>query len=95
MLRFFFISFSLSIIDFFNVFSYNKVITFFQSHNFVYLIFNFDIYSLVIKLAILVNKAVELVKTTPILGFNNEIVEVPIADPDPTNILVTINKIFF
>ena len=48
-----------------------------------------------IKIAILVNKAVELVKTIPILGFNNDIVEVPIADPDPTNSSVIINNTFF
>ena len=52
-------------------------------------------YSLVIKIAILVNKAVEEVNTIPILGFNNDIVEVPIADPDPTNISVIINNTFF
>ena len=94
LLGFFFIIF-LSIIDSFNVFSYNKVITLIQSRNFVYLIFKFDIHSLVIKIAILVNKAVELVKTIPMLGFNNDIVEVPIADPDPTNISVAFNITFF
>ena len=48
-----------------------------------------------IKIAILVNKAVELVKTIPILGINNDNVEVSIADPDPTNISVIINNTFF
>ena len=40
-------------------------------------------------------KLVEPVKTTPILGFINDIVEVLFADPDPTKISVTINRIFF
>ena len=76
-------------------FHIKKVITLIQSRNFVYLIFNFDIYSLVIKIAILVNKAVEEVNTILILGFDNDIVEVPIADPDPTNNSVIINNTFF
>ena len=42
-----------------------------------------------------VNKAVEEVNTIPMLGFINDIVEVPIADPEPTIISVIINKIFF
>ena len=92
LLRFFFIYFFIN--HTFNVFSYNKLITLIQSRNFVYLIFSFDIYSLVIKIAILVNKAVELIKTIPILGFTNDIVEVPIADPDPINVSVIINNTF-
>ena len=48
-----------------------------------------------IKIARDVNKAVEEVNTIPMLGFNKDIVEVPIADPEPTNISVIINKIFF
>ena len=48
-----------------------------------------------IKIAIDDRTAVELVKTIPILGFNNDIVEVPIADPDPTNISVILNNTFF
>ena len=47
-----------------------------------------------INIAIDVRRAVELVSATLMLGFNNDIVEVPIADPDPTNISVIINKIF-
>ena len=48
-----------------------------------------------IKIAIDVNKAVEEVNTIPMLGFISDIVEVPIADPDPINISVIINNIFF
>ena len=73
----------------------SNLFTLIQSCNLVYRIFNFDKYSFVINIAILVNKAVELVKTIPILGFTNDIVEVPIADPDPTNISVIINNSFF
>ena len=51
--------------------------------------------SLVIKIAILVNKAVEEVKTIPMLGLINDIVEVLIADPDPTKLSVIINYTFF
>ena len=46
------------------------------------------------KIAGDVNKAVEEVNTIPTLGFIKDIVEVPIADPDPTIISVIIN-IFF
>ena len=38
---------------------------------------------------------VELVNTLPMLGFINDIVEVPIADPDPIKISVIINNTFF
>ena len=48
-----------------------------------------------IKIAILVNKAVEEVNTIPMLGLINGIVEVLVADPDPAKISVTINNIFF
>ena len=78
-----------------NVFSYNKVITSIQSRSFVYLIFNFDIYSFVIKIARDVSKAEEEVNTTPMLGFNYDIVEVPIADPDPIKISVKFSRNFF
>ena len=52
-------------------------------------------YSLVIKIAILVNKAVEEVNTIPMLGLNNGIVEVVIADPDPNETSVINNNTFF
>ena len=48
-----------------------------------------------IKRAILVNKAVEEVNTKPMPGFIKDIVDVEIADPDPINISVIINNIFF
>ena len=52
-------------------------------------------YSLVIKTAMDVRRAVELVKNLPILGFINDIVEVSIADPDPIKNSVIINNTFF
>ena len=52
-------------------------------------------YSFVIIIAIEVNKAEELVYTIPMLGFISDIVEVPIAKPDPINIYVIINNTFF
>ena len=63
---FFFINF-FSNIDSFKVFSYNKVITLIQSLSIVFHIFNSEIYPLVIKLAILVSKAVllEIIITAP------------------------------
>ena len=48
-----------------------------------------------IRIAIDVNKAVELVITIPMLGLINDIVEVPKADPDPHKISVIINNTFF
>ena len=66
----------------FKVFSYSNVIILIQSRKFVYRNSIFDMHSLVIKIAILVNKAVEEVNTIPMLGFCNDIVEVLIADPD-------------
>ena len=72
----FFLIFFLSIIDSLNVFSYNKVITLIQSRNFVYLIFNFELYSFVINAAMDVRRAVELVNTMPIVGLIIDIVEV-------------------
>ena len=48
-----------------------------------------------IKKAIDVNKAVEEVKTTPMLRLNKDIVEVLIADPDPIMISVINNITFF
>ena len=52
-------------------------------------------YSLVIKIAIVDNKAVEEVKTLPMLGLINDIVDVEIADPDPIKFSVIINNTFF
>ena len=47
-----------------------------------------------IRRAILVNKAEELVKTIPRLGFINDIVAVPKADPDPIKNSVRFNNAF-
>ena len=91
----FFIINLLSIIQFFNVFSCSKVTTLIQSRNFVYLFLIFEMFSFVIKIAINVKRAVELVNTIRMLGFNNDIVEIPIADPDPNKFSVIINNTFF
>ena len=61
----------------------------------VYRIFNFEMYSLMIKVAILVNRAVLDDIIIPAPGLINPNVEVLIADPDPINILVIINNILF
>ena len=52
-------------------------------------------YSFVIRIAIDVKKAVELVNTKQMLGLINDIVEVPIVDPDPNKISVISKKTFF
>ena len=51
-------------------------------------------YSLVINIAILVNKAVLLEKKMPAPGLINPIVEVPIVEALPTSISVIINNTF-
>ena len=51
--------------------------------------------SFVISIAIDVKRAVALVKTIPMLRFFNDIVEVPIADPDPKKVSVIFNNISF
>ena len=69
--------------------------TVFQSRNLVYRIFKFDMYSFVIKIAILVNKAVldEIISPAP--GLINSIVDEPTAEALPISISVIINNIFF
>ena len=52
-------------------------------------------FSFVIKIAKDVNKAVEEVKTIPMLGFINDIDDVEIADLDPFKTSLRINDIFF
>ena len=52
-------------------------------------------YSIVIKIAIPVNEAVEEINTIPMLGLTNDIVEVLTANHDPIKISVIINNIFF
>ena len=46
------------------------------------------------KIAKNVNKAVLLFSTIPTLGLNNDIVEIVIADPEPTKISVVTNSTF-
>ena len=48
-----------------------------------------------IKIAILVNKAEELVNTIPMLGFIIDNLELLIADPDPINFSAIIINTFF
>ena len=60
----------LSTIDVSKVFSYSSVITLIQSLNFVNRIFNFQMYSFVIKRAKDVNKPVLLEMIIPAFGFN-------------------------
>ena len=67
--------------------------TLIQSRNLVYRTFNFDIYSFVIKIALLV--LIEIIIPAP--GIIKPIVELPIVDPDPIKISISviINNIFF
>ena len=69
--------------------------TLIQSSNIDYRIFNFDMYSFVIRIAILVNRAVldEIILTAP--GLIQPIVDEPTAEALPTSISVMISKIFF
>ena len=69
--------------------------TIIQSRGFVYRIFNFEIYSLVIIVAILVSKAVLLDIIIPAAGLIKPIVELPIAEPIPTSFSVIIIILFF
>ena len=52
-------------------------------------------YSLVIKIAIDVSRALELVDTIPMLEIIIDIAEVVLSDPDPNNNSVTLNNNFF
>ena len=69
--------------------------TLFQSPNLVYRIFILLIYSLVIKIAILVNKAVLDNIIIPAPGLINPIVEKLTVEADPTSVSVIINITFF
>ena len=73
-------------------FSYNKVITLIQSPNLVYLFYNTDMCSFVIKKATKAIKALLLVYTTPTLRLSTDKIEVCIAEPDPIKMCVIINK---
>ena len=66
-----------------------------QSRNFLYLIFNLELYSFVIKLAILLNKAVLDDITMPTDGLNIDKVELVIGEPPPIKISVIINNTLF
>ena len=59
------------------------------------LIFNFEMYSFLIKIAIDVKRAVELINTIPMFGLIKDLVEVLIADLDPNTISVIVNRTFF
>ena len=52
-------------------------------------------YSFVIKIAIDVNRAVEIVDTLQMLGFINDNVDVAFVHPDPSKISVIINSNLF
>ena len=95
MIIYFFNSVFLSTIDCFIVFSYSKVITLIQSRSFVNRTFNFEMYSLVIKRATLVNKLTLDHITMPALSFNIANVLEPIVEPNPITFSVTINNFFF
>ena len=66
-----------------------------QSRSLANLIFNLLIYSLVIKIAILVNKSVLLEIIKPAPGLIKLIVNEPTAAAEPNNISVIINNIYF
>ena len=69
--------------------------TLIQSPNLVYRNFNFDMYSFVIKIAILVNRAVLDEIVIPAPGLINPIVDEPTAEALPTSNSVIINVTFF
>ena len=52
-------------------------------------------YSFVVKIALDVKRAVELVNATPLLGISIDNVEVVTADPDPNKISLLNNITFF
>ena len=91
----FFSSIFSSTIEVFKAFSYNNIITLIQSLNLVYLISNFESYSLVNETAILVNRAVLHEIILPAPGLIKLIVEELIVEADPVSISVIINNIFF
>ena len=87
--------FFLSTIEVFKNFSYNKVITLIQSLRLLYLIFNFDMNSLVINIAINVIGAVLLGRRKPALAFNIANVLQLFVAADPVKISVVINNTSF
>ena len=92
-LSFFFINF-LSTKGVFKVFSNSSVFKLIQAHNFQYCFFELLKNSIPIKLAKEVDRAVQLVNTTPMLGLNNDIEEVVFADPYATKNSVVFNVTF-
>ena len=52
-------------------------------------------YSFVVKIALDVNRAVEMVNATPMLGISIDIVEVFTADLDPNKVSLLNNNTFF
>ena len=91
---FLFISF-LSPIEVFKVFLYSKLNTLIQYLNTVYRIFNFEMYSLTIKIAILVNSAVLVEIIRPALGFVTANILEYIVEEDSIKTSVIINIAFF
>ena len=79
----------------FRVLSYDNVITLIQSLSLVYLIFNFENFSLLINKAILVNRSVLLEIIIPAPGLIKPIVEELIVEAKPINISVINISIFF
>ena len=90
-----FSSISLTIINCFNVFSYNKLNTFIQSFDFVCFDFKFEMYSFRNKIAIDVNKVVLDDITKPILGLMVDKAELVIVEADPIKISVRFSNTLF
>ena len=82
-------------INCFKVFPYNRLFTLIQSLALVCLIYNLLKYSFVTKIAILVNRAVELVSIIPTHGLINDKVLDGFAEPQPMKISVILNNTFF
>ena len=85
----------LSTIDCFKVFSYKRLFSLIQSCNLVYRIFNFEMYSSVIKIAILVNRAVLFDVIMPAHVFKIANILELIVEADPNKRSVIIKKVFF
>ena len=87
---FFFISFFKtnfsSIIDCFKVFSFSRLIKFVPSRKLVYRIFNFEMSSFVIEIAIDVIRAELLAMGMTILGLTNDRVELTIVELHPNKV---------
>ena len=77
------------------MFPYNRIVTSIQFLNFVYHVFNFELFSIVIKRALDVTRAVLPVMTIPTLGFNIDYTGDVFAEPDPLRNSMTIRSIFY